>query len=66
MAAVTLRRSAWWCGKVRDRPIHDARWAPDVAPFLWIFADRDAAHWRTVTDLARQANTSVLTGTGGK
>ena len=39
-----------------------ARWAADDTPYLWIFAARDAAQWRTVADLARRANASVILG----
>jgi hypothetical protein len=39
-----------------------ARWAADGTPYLWIFAAHDAAQWRTVADLARQAGTSIVLG----
>jgi hypothetical protein len=40
-----------------------AHWTTENIPFLWIFAGRDAAQWRKIADLARQARTSVLVGT---
>lgn len=42
-----------------------ARWAADDTPYLWIFAGRDAAQWRTVAALARQADASVMLGAKG-
>lgn len=39
-----------------------ARWTANDAPYLWIFAGRDAAHWRKVAGLAQQAGTAVLLG----
>jgi len=42
-----------------------ARWAADGTPYLWIFAGHDAAQWRTVADLARQADASIVAGAKG-
>ena len=43
-----------------------ARWTAEATPYLWIFAGRDAAQWRTVAGLARQAGSAVLSGAGAK
>jgi hypothetical protein len=43
-----------------------ARWAANATPYLWIFAGRDVAQWRTVADLARLARASLLISAGGK
>ncbi|HUC85393.1 MAG TPA: hypothetical protein VL970_09395, partial [Candidatus Acidoferrales bacterium] len=37
----------------------------DAVPYLWIFANRDVAHWRTVARLGQQTANSILVGTGG-
>ena len=43
-----------------------ARWTANDAPYLWIFAGRDAAQWRKVAGLAQQAGTAVLLGSDKK
>ena len=43
-----------------------ARWTANDAPYLWIFAGRDAAQWRKVAGLAQQAGTAVLPGSDKK
>jgi hypothetical protein len=52
-----IHPDTWW--KVETMLPPGGRWAVPSLPYLWVFAARDAAGWRRVADLHRQADSLV-------